>query len=250
MDPLSTTAIVTGAGRGIGRRIASRLAAAGATVALVSRSESELNGTLDEILELGGRAAVIPADLQHTGEGTAVAQRAAAELGPVGVFVHAAGGQYRVPAMDADWSRWEALFAVHVRAAHEISSGVARACRDDGRPAAIVYLGSLAAHHGLPNLGGYSIAKSGLMGLMRVQATEWGPLGIRVNAIAPGFIHTALTEAVITDPAWYEPKVARTPLRRTGMPDDVAGVARFLCSDEARFITGEVITVDGGWSQA
>src|SRR5690606_14237638 len=181
VQALATTAIVTGAGRGIGRRIASELAAAGAAVALVSRSETELNRTLEDIRMRGGRATVIPADLQHRGTGATVARRAAAELGPVGVFVHAAGGQHRIAAMDADWESWEPLFAVHVRAAHEISSEVARACRDDGRPAAIVYLGSLAAHHGLPNLGGYSIAKSGLMGLMRVQATEWGPLGIRVN---------------------------------------------------------------------
>lgn len=250
MDLFASTAVVTGAGRGIGRGVAKELAAAGAAVALVSRTEAELNSALEEIRELGGRSVAIPADLLEEGEGTAVARKAAAELGPVGVFVHAAGGQHRVPAIDADWSGWDPLFAVHVRAAHEISSELARACRHYGRPGSIVYLGSLAAHHGLPNIAGYSMAKSALMGLMRVQATEWGPLGIRVNAIAPGFIRTALTEELIADPAWSGPKVARTPLQRTGDPDDVAGVARFLCSDDARFITGQVVTVDGGWSQA
>ncbi len=192
----------------------------------------------------------VAADLRERGEADRLLAEASAALGGVDILVHAAGHLVRRPAVELNMQDWDELLAVHLRTAFELARGVARELIDHGKPGSIVFIGSLtSARAGIPETSAYAAAKSGLLGLMRTLAVEWGPHGIRVNTVAAGFIPTALTQDVQDTPA-RRSLLARIPLGRSGAPDDVAAACLFLVSDAAAYISGETLTVDGGWSVA
>jgi NAD(P)-dependent dehydrogenase (short-subunit alcohol dehydrogenase family) len=243
-------ALVTGGGRGLGGGVAKALAAAGAEVVLTSRNEDQLAGTAAEITAAGGTARTLAWDLGDGSSAPDLVDEAIRRAGRIDVLVHAAGNMVRRPAADLPAADWDSVVGLHLRGAFLLAQAVARHLRQAERPGSIVLVGSLTSQRvGIPGAVAYASAKSGLMGLMRTLAVEWAPHGIRVNAIAPGFFPTAMTASADATPA-RRALLDRVPMGRLGTPDDLGGTAVYLASDASAYVTGEAITVDGGWSVA
>lgn len=233
------TALVTGGARGIGAAISRELCHAGASVCINYRSRSD---TADELAaELGALA--IQADISDQEAARALIEQAEAELGPLDILVNNAGitrDTLVVRMTDDDWS---SVLDANLTGSFYTSRAVARGMLRR-RAGSIVNTTSYVGIHGNPGQTNYAASKAGIIGFTKALAHELGARGVRVNAVAPGFISTELTDALPE-----EAKAAilqATPLGRLGVPADVSGCVRFLCSDEAEFITGAVILVDGG----
>jgi NAD(P)-dependent dehydrogenase (short-subunit alcohol dehydrogenase family) len=243
------SAVVTGAGSGIGAGIAQAMAAAGARVVLVGRRAEALAATRDRIAAGGGQADVLPWDIGSGDSAGPLVDAALAAAGRLDILVHAAGNQVRRPALEYSTGDWDAVLGLHLRAAFLLSQAAGRYMVGHGG-GAILYLASLTSTQlGLPGIVAYAAAKSGLLGLARTLAVEWAPHGVRVNALTVGFVATEMTQDVDGTPA-RDALTMRAPMRRLGTPAEMGDAAVFLCSDAARFITGEALTVDGGWSVA
>jgi 3-oxoacyl-[acyl-carrier protein] reductase len=229
------TALVTGGSRGIGRAIALELARAGAKVVVGYRSGAD---DAEEVArEAGGRA--VQADVSDPEQ----ARRLVEEAGDLDVLVNNAGLTRdgliaRMPDED-----WRVVIETNLSGAFYTSRAVARTMMRR-RAGAIVNVSSIVGLHGNPGQTNYSASKAGIIGLTKALARELGPRGVRANVVAPGYVTTALTD--VLPEAARAAMLANTPLGRLGDPDDVAGAVRFLCSDAAAFITGEVLLVDGG----
>ncbi len=232
---------MTGASSGIGRAMAGALAATGAEVVLVARTESALEQAAGE---LGGRASWSAADV---GDPAAI-ERLCDEVGTVDVLVNAAGLNLRPPMHELTRADWDVTVAVNLTAPFLLGQrlGPAMAERGWGR---IVHVGSQQSWRAFGNSGAYGAAKAGVLGLTRSQAEAWSRHGVTVNCIIPGFVRTAMTERIfVEEPERAEVLAARTMVGRNGTPEDFAGVTVLLCSDAASFVTGQVIAVDGGFS--
>jgi NAD(P)-dependent dehydrogenase (short-subunit alcohol dehydrogenase family) len=239
------TAIVTGASQGIGAAIATELAQAGARVALVARSRSKLEAVATD---LPHTPAVIVQDLAESGAGASVARRAVDALGSVDIVVNNAARLVMQPISSLTEGLVDEMFAVNVRApmmlVAELSDGMAR--RGGG---AIVNVSSQAATIGAPFQNIYASTKAALYGMTRALAAELGGSGIRVNGVAPGSILTEMAE--MSGVREIEHKMVRhTSLGRLGTPNEVAGVVRFLVSEESSYVTGETIMICGGLSNS
>ncbi len=251
-------ALITGAGRGIGRALALALARAGADVSIVARSADQIESVRAEAESFGVRAVGRPLDLADPGQAAAAVEWACRSLGDVDVLVHAAGHQVVVPAADFSLADWEKVMCVHLTAAFLLAQAFARQARQcaashaapSRRDRSIIFLGSLTSER-MATAGtvAYNTAKSGLLGLMRTLAVEWAADGIRVNAILPGFFRTEMTRVLEADPTGRE-LVARAPMGRWGEPHELGALAVLLAGAEAGFMTGAAIPVDGGWSVA
>jgi 3-oxoacyl-[acyl-carrier protein] reductase len=232
-------AFVTGGSRGIGAAISRELAEAGARVAVNYRAGQEAAETLAG--EIGGLA--VQADVSSADEVQGLVERVESELGDLDILVNNAGVTRDTLIARMSDEDWETVIDTNLRGTFNTSRAVARKMLRR-RSGAIVNLSSVVGLHGNPGQANYAASKAGVIGLTKALARELGSRGVRVNAIAPGYISTELTDVL--------PEEARalilqnTPLGRLGEPDDVAGAVRFLCSDEAAFITGEVLLVDGG----
>jgi 2-deoxy-D-gluconate 3-dehydrogenase len=251
IDLQSSAALVTGAGSGIGEAAARELARSGARVVLAGRRADRLEQTRDHIEAEGGKAFTLPWDIGQGDDAEALVASAAALAGDdIGVLVHAAGNQIRVPAIEMTLGDWDSVVGLHLRAAFAISCAVARPLIAGQRPGSILFVGSMtSARAGLRDTVAYGAAKSGLLGLMRTLAVEWSGYGVRVNTVAVGFVATEMTRDIDGTPA-RQALVSRAPAGRLGTPEEIARVMAFLASDRASFVTGECVTVDGGWSIA
>ncbi|MHB8692084.1 MAG: SDR family NAD(P)-dependent oxidoreductase [Solirubrobacteraceae bacterium] len=248
-DPFSLRGrrvVVTGAGRGLGQGIAIAAARAGADVVGVARSAEQLAETAERITAEGGSFVSVPADLSQP-EAVRMIGYAAASNGMAWGVVHAAGGQVRKPAVDVTRHDWRLVHDVHMEAAFFLSTAIARRQLAAGTGGSHVFVASLGSSIGLPRIAPYTAAKSGVLGVVRTLAVEWAQAGIRVNAVAPGYFHTALTDELLSDPRERERVLSRIPMRRLGTPDDLAGAAVFLLSDASAYVTGQSLNVDGGW---
>jgi 3-oxoacyl-[acyl-carrier protein] reductase len=232
-------ALVTGGSRGIGAAISRELAAAGARVAVNYRAGRE---AAEEVAaEIGGLA--VQADVSDPEEAQALVEQVEAELGELDILVNNAGVTRDTLIARMSDEDWDVVLETNLRGPFNTSRAVARRMLRR-RSGVIVNLTSVVGLHGNPGQANYASSKAGIIGLTKALARELGSRGVRVNAVAPGYIRTELTE-VLPEQA-REAILTNTPLGRLGEPEDVAGAVRFLCSDEARFVTGEVLLVDGG----
>ena len=244
IDLSGTVALVTGAGRGIGREIASRLAAAGADVAVNDfAGEEQCRGLAAEIEGLGRRAIVVMGDVGDEEAVNAMVERVETELGPLGLLVNNAGITRDTVVLTMDPADFDAVIRTHLRGTFLLSKAAARKMFRR-RQGVIINLSSVVGRRGNAGQANYAAAKAGIIGLTKSLAKELGGRGVRVNAIAPGYIDTPMTQAL--------PEHARkaileaTPMKAIGEPSDVAAAVLFLASPLARFVTGCVLPVDGG----
>ncbi len=236
------TAIVTGAGRGIGAAISVALDATGARVALVARSVDELEATA---ARLRNDPVVVPADLgTPDGPGTAVAAASEAFGGRVDVLVNNAGAGLRKDSETLTVDEMDWLWNVNVRSALLATAAVLPAMIASGT-GSIISISSISGRRGAPRRALYSATKAALDGMTRALAMEYGPRGIRANAVAPGIVETGMWP-VLADPAIAREVLQHIPTRRTSTPEEVADTVVFLASDASRAITGEIISADGG----
>jgi NAD(P)-dependent dehydrogenase (short-subunit alcohol dehydrogenase family) len=240
-------ALVTGASRGIGRAIASGLASAGAAVALGGRSEAGLADAAAEIERAGGRAVSVLMDARSVESCRAGVEDAAARLGGLDILVNNAGIEEVRPSVDVDEALWDRILDTNLKGAFFAAQAFARLVLARGGNGSVVNLCSLTSEVGVPTAAPYGSSKSGLLGLTRALSSEWSPKGIRVNAIAPGYFRTALTDVFYASEAWQKAMLAKIPMGRFGRLEDLVGVSIFLASDASAYVTGQMIAIDGGY---
>jgi gluconate 5-dehydrogenase len=240
-------ALVTGASRGIGRCLAIGLAEAGADVAVAARSAEALDEAAAAIAATGRRSAAVALDVARTDGIEAAVARAAEALGGLDILVNNAGMEEVRPSLEVDAALWDRILGTNLKGAFFCAQAAARRMKPG---AAIVNVCSLTSEVGVPTAVPYTASKSGLLGLTRGLATEWAPLGIRVNGIGPGYFRTELTEVFYRDEAWQRRMLGKVPLGRFGQLDDLVGATVFLCSDAAAYITGQLLYIDGGYMAA
>jgi NAD(P)-dependent dehydrogenase (short-subunit alcohol dehydrogenase family) len=237
-------AFVTGAGRGIGLATARAFALGGARVVMIGRSGEALD---DAARTLGSNATTISADVGNPGDVERAVSEALRTHGRIDVLVNNAGVGLVAPTESVDRADWQRVLDTNLTGAFQFSQLVGREMLRAGG-GSIVNVGSLTAFLGFPMRAAYAASKAGLAELTRVLASEWGPRGIRVNCVIPGWIDTIPVRRLVEQGTLDEERiVTRTPLRRMGTPEDVAGAVLFLASDAARFVTGVTLAVDGGW---
>jgi NAD(P)-dependent dehydrogenase (short-subunit alcohol dehydrogenase family) len=240
-------ALVTGASRGIGRAIAEALAGAGADVAITARDRVSLKDTARAIEALGRRAVPLAQDVRDVEASRQAVNRAADVLGGLDILVNNAGYEEVKPSADVDEDLWHRVVDTNLKGAFFTAQAAARRMQADGRPGSIVNLASLTSYVGVPTATPYSASKSGVMGMTRALAAEWAPAGIRVNAIAPGYFRTAMTDVFYRDEDWQTSMLGKIPMHRFGELGDLAGAVVFLASNASAYVTGQCIPVDGGY---
>ena len=241
-------ALVIGAGRGLGRASALELARAGARVMFVARTEAELQEAVAEVVPPAPGAVARVADATDDAQVAAVIDEAAA-LGELGVLVTAAGTNHPGPARDYPLDEWDRLFAVNVRATFTACRAFGDRLLREGRPGSIVTMSSQMGSVGYPGRVAYCATKHAVDGMTKALAVEWARDQIRVNAVAPTFVLTPLTEGYLADPAFRaEVLERRLPTGRLAELDDVARAVRYLACDASQNVTGHILKVDGGWT--
>jgi NAD(P)-dependent dehydrogenase (short-subunit alcohol dehydrogenase family) len=237
-------ALVTGAGRGIGRAAAAALAEAGAHVVLASRTAAELEALAEAIRETGGSAEALALDVADV-EAT---QAALAAQPAFHVLVNNAGTNRPAPFLEVSVDDYDAVTDLNVRAAFFVAQGVVRRMIERGVKGSIVNVSSQMGHVGGENRTVYCATKHALEGLTKAMAIDLAPHGIRVNTLCPTFIRTPMTQPFFADPDFHARTVARIPLGRVGEIEDLMGAILFLASDASALMTGTSLTIDGGWT--
>lgn len=239
-------AVVTGGGRGLGEAIALAIARSGANVAVVSRTRSQIEETACEIKALGQSALAVVADVAKLEDVQLMVNKVAQRFGRIDVLVNAAGVNQRAPSLDVSPELWERILSINLRGTFFCCQAAATyMIQQNG--GAIVNIASITSSVGIPSLAPYAASKAGVEALTRVLAAEWAPHGVRVNAVAPGYFRTEMTKSLFEDVDWVDRLLARIPLGRAGLPEDLAEAVVFLVSPAARYVTGQVVTVDGGF---
>jgi len=239
------TALITGGGTGLGFGIASCFVQAGARVVLVGRRAEVLQKAARTL----GKAALIePHDITRLEESEDLVQRAARRAGPITILVNNAGIHIKKPVLETTAADFYAILQTHVLAAFSLTRALLPGMikRKHGN---VLFTASMASLFGIPSVVAYSAAKTAYLGMVRTLATEVSRHGVRVNALAPGWIDSSMMSAALNgDPERRRKILSRTPMNCFGRPEDVGWAATFLCSPAARFITGAVLPVDGGAS--
>lgn len=248
-DLTGRVAVVTGASRGIGRAIAVGLADAGADVVVAARSTGDLEETADRVRERGQRADVVSTDVTDPASVTALVDATVEAFDRLDVLVNNAGinpdaalGTPESVALDG----FDRTLDVNLRGAFVCSQAAAEPLAA-GASGSVINVASVGGVVGLPRQHPYVASKHGLVGLTRSMALDWAP-AVRVNALAPGYVRTALLADVLADDDLRASLVDRTPLGRLAEPAEIAGPAVFLAADAAAYVTGACLSVDGGWS--
>ncbi len=238
------TALVTGARTGIGRAVALGLATAGADLILLGNND-DLDEVTAEARALGSTVRQVVADLTDTERARELLEPVVAEH-QIDVLVNNAGTIHREPAADVDYADWRRVLGINTDSVFALSQLVGSGMVDRGH-GRIINIASLLSFQGGVGVPAYAASKHAVAGLTKSLANEWGPHGVRVNAIAPGYIATNNTAALRADPTREAEIRSRIPAGHWGDPDDLAGAAVFLASDAANYVNGHVLVVDGGW---
>ncbi len=246
-DLTGKTAIVTGAGRGIGKALAVGLSEAGAQVAVVSRTRAQLEELVASIEQMGGKAWAIEADLTEQGAAEKVVEETVRQLGELHILVNNAGLNVRKKALEVTEEDWNRVVDLDLKATFFMSQAAGRVMCEQkyGR---IVNIASVAGLVALRTGVAYGASKAGVVHMTKVLALEWSKFGVTINAIAPWYFRTPLTEVLLDDPEFVQEVLSRTPSGRIGDLEDLVGPTIFLASDAAAYISGQTIAVDGGMS--
>jgi NAD(P)-dependent dehydrogenase (short-subunit alcohol dehydrogenase family) len=247
IDLTGKVALVTGGGRGIGKAIAGRLAEAGASVVIASRKRENLGAAAAELGALTGKVVPIVCHLGKLEEVETLVKETESRLGPVDILVNnSATNVGQGPALDVTDLMLDKMVEINIKAALRLVRLTVPRMIDRGQGGSIINVSSIAGLR--PQAGGllYSFTKAGLIMMTRCWAREFGKSGIRVNALAPGLIQTDFSADFWEDDVRRQAYLSEQPIGRLGQPDDIAGLALYLASNEASFVTGQVFVIDGG----
>ncbi|BDA85171.1 2-deoxy-D-gluconate 3-dehydrogenase [Aureimonas sp. SA4125] len=244
-DLTGRVALVTGASRGIGAAIAVALAKAGADVTATARDAGDLAATVAAIEAAGRRGLPLALDVTDVAAMPAAFAAIEAGFGRLDILVNNAGTEEVRPSLEVDEALWDKIVDTNLKGAFFVAQGAGRLMAKGGG-GSILNLCSVTSFVGIPTAVPYGASKTGLLGMTRALAAEWAPLGIRVNAIAPGYFRTAMTDGFYADEAWETGMRAKIPMGRFGRMDDLGDVAVFLASAASGYVTGQCLTVDGG----
>lgn len=244
-DLTGKIAIVTGASRGLGQYFGRALARAGADLAISSRDLESLRPFQQEIEAMGRRALALQLDVRDYHSIQHMVSAVHAAYGKIDILVNNAGCNVRKPALEVTWDEWNLILDTNLRGAFFVAQAVARHMipRRYGR---IINIGSITSVFGYAGLSPYSASRGGIKQLTMSLADDWGPHGVTVNCLAPGWFKTQQNRVLYENERWVEYITDRIPLRRPGRPDDLDGAVVFLASDASQYITGQTLLVDGG----
>jgi gluconate 5-dehydrogenase len=246
-DLSGQVAIVTGTSRGLGQYLARSLAKAGADLVITSRKLDSLSEFESEIRGLGRRVASLELDVRDQASIQKMAKEAEAAFGQIHILVNNAGCNVRKPALEVTWDDWNLVVDTNLRGSFFAAQAVARGmiANSYGR---IINIGSVTSVFGFAGLAPYGASRGGIRQLTMSLADDWGPHGITVNCLAPGWFRTEQNKVLYEDPEWVAYITDRIPVKRPGLPNDLDGAVVFLASEASRYITGQTLLVDGGIS--
>jgi len=245
-DLTGKVAIVTGCSAGLGEGMAIGLAEAGADIVGVS-SRAATHGAKELVEGLGRRFLQIRADLSSTLPVNEIVERTVEAMGNIDILVNNAGIIRRADAIDFTEKDWDEVISINIKSLFFLSQAVAKQFLRQGTGGKIINIASMLSFQGGIRVVSYTASKSGVMGITRLLANEWAKYNINVNAIAPGWMATDLTEALRNDPVRNSEILGRIPAGRWGMPGDLKGPVVFLASEASNYVNGYTIAVDGGW---
>jgi NAD(P)-dependent dehydrogenase (short-subunit alcohol dehydrogenase family) len=246
-DLSGQVAIVTGTSRGLGQYFARALANAGADLVLTSRQLSSLAPFEAEVKALGRRALSLELDVRSQESITRMVAKAQEAFRRIDILVNNAGCNVRKPALDVTWDDWNLVLDTNLRGSFFVAQAVARSMipRGYGR---IINIGSVTSVAGYAGLGPYGASRGGIRQLTMSLADDWGKYGITVNVLAPGWFRTEQNKVLYENKEWVEYLCDRIPLKRPGQPNDLDGALVFLASESSRYVTGQILLIDGGIS--
>jgi NAD(P)-dependent dehydrogenase (short-subunit alcohol dehydrogenase family) len=244
-DLTGKVAVVTGASRGLGQTFGRALARAGADLVITSRTIDSLSTFQKEVETMGRRAVPLALDVRDEGSIRQMVRDAVAAFDRIDILVNNAGCNVRKKAVDVTWEDWNLILDTNLRGAFFVAQSVAREMIPRGR-GRIINVGSVTSVFGYAGLAPYGASRGGIRQLTMSLADDWGPHGITVNCLAPGWFKTEQNKVMYEDPEWVAYLVDRIPMRRPGRPTDLEGPVVFLASDASEYVTGQTLLVDGG----
>lgn len=246
-DLSGQVALVTGTSRGLGQYFARALAHAGADLILTSRTRDSLADFESEIRALGRRTIALELDVRNHASIEQMAREAQAAFGQIHILVNNAGCNVRKPALDITWDDWNLVLETNLRGSFFVAQAIARGMIAH-RYGRIINIGSVTSVFGYAGLAPYGASRGGIRQLTMSLADDWGPHGITVNCLAPGWFKTQQNKVMYENQEWVDYLTERIPVKRPGQPQDLDGAVVFLASEASRYVTGQTLLVDGGIS--